>query len=292
MIFPIKQLVIGREIMGLLDKFRKKNTRTDEEAKGTRKNISTFSNEWINYFQITTGDFNYSIRYDVALDHLNDDIRKQYPHILEISVPYLKTTENGLPDLETEFVRLNEIEDSLVNVCEPINYIARITGGNVSRFIFCYDGFENESDLEALTLMIMGGLDLKAYSYKVIRNDNFVYYDEWIAPNVYEKQQMKNQQVCMQLEQFGEAFKTLRDVDFLFIFDSETYVEKTKSALVEQGFREVRCEKMEDDKFHLELVLEAVPEINYMDEWTNWILELLEDTDGYFDGWGCPVYTN
>ena len=265
-----------------------------EEVESESLNISTFSNDWFHYFQETTGDFGYSIRYDRALDNLSDEMRKQYPHILEVTVSYLNNTENGLPD-EGEFARLNDIEDNLYSdegLWDMVNYIARITGGNVSRFIFCYHSFEKKADIEMLALLVMGGLILETYSYKAIPYDELAYFDKWIAPNAYEQQHIKNLSIYLQLQEYGEAFKTKRDVDFLFVFNSDIHIEKVKNALIEQEFRKIRYEKMEDGSYHLEVALDIVPELDYMNKWTNWFLQLLENTDGFFDGWGCPVHKN
>lgn len=255
-----------------------------------KKPVELFSDNWNFYFQYTTGAFNYSVRYDLAVEKLSEAVKKDYPHMLQINIPFLNSTENGLPTSEVEFPRLDNIEDNFASASTEIRYFARVAGGNVARYLFCYNGFETEKKLQQLVNELVGNLKRNAYSYETIRNDNFATYEQYVLPNNYGKQHMLNRSLCQQLQHVGEVFLTPRDIDFLFVFRSDIHLDKVSANLTEKKFREVRREKMEDGTYHLEFILNAIPLQEYMDHITDDIVDLLENSDGTFDGWGCPVF--
>ena len=269
----------------MFNKFKKKfmGNRQDTSV----GNIRVFSTAW-NFYQKDEKDFTYSIRYDLAVGELDSLIKKQHPHTLEIKIPYLNVESDGLP-MTKEYSRINAIEDQLSSETDVIKFIAVITGGGGTRFIFCYDGFEDEPSLVQLVQMLMGNLLPDAYAYKAFLNDDFAYYDQNISSDLYNRNGIMNHNINTELEQAGEKFMTTRDINFLLKFKTETYLDEIVAVFIEQDFRLIRREKQVNDTYDLEFVLDAVPTLPYMITVTNWIVEMLADTDGYFDGWGCNV---
>jgi len=202
----------------------------------------------------------------------------------------LNATENGLPDSEIEFPRLNNIEDNFSSETKEIRFFASVAGGNVARYIFCYNGFENKTKIEHLVDDLVGNSIKETYYYQTKLNDDFSYYEAYIVPNAYEWQHMLNRNLCFGLQDAGDNFSTPRDIDFLFVFDSDVHLNKISDNLTDKEFREIRREKMENGKYDLELILNDVPTWENMNGITDYIVDLLKDTDGYFDGWGCPVH--
>jgi len=67
--------------MGLFNKFKKKSN-------VTRKPVAMFSDSWNYYFRKTTGEFDYSVRYDMGVETLSAEVKKQYPHMLQLNIPF------------------------------------------------------------------------------------------------------------------------------------------------------------------------------------------------------------
>jgi len=118
------------------------------------------------------------------------------------------------------------------------------------------------------------------------------YFTGWNCPITIldeNERRLMNQSQIAQMEKSGESFTTARDIDFFLIFGSNNHIDKTANDLVARSFREVGRGQMEDGKFCLELVLEDIPKEENINRIIDDINDLLKDTDGYFDGWGCTI---
>jgi len=92
------------------------------------------------------------------------------------------------------------------------------------------------------------------------------------------------------MREAGESFTTAREINFFLIFASEIHIDIIVNDLAKKGFHEASRGQMEDGKFYLELVLEDIPTEDVINKKIDDIIDLLKNTDGYFDGWGCSVY--
>jgi len=262
--------------------------------KNNNKNLNlvpTFSDNWNFYFQLTSGDFHYSVRYDMEVQKLSESQKQKFPHRLQLNIPFLNPTENGLPDTDIEFPRLNGIEDQFACETAEIRCVARVAGGNVARYFFYFNGFNTHAEQKKLVANLVGNLKKNAYSYDIKHNDYFDDFEKKVVPNAFEWQRMLNRDLCMQLENSGETFKEPRDIDFLLIGKSDAHFDHISEKLENAKFRTVRREKMEEETYHLELVLNNIPTVENMNILTDTLVTLLNGTDVYFDGWGCPVST-
>jgi len=253
--------------MGLFDRFKKK----DEP-----KDPLTFSELW-DFYLCKKPDLNYFIRFDMSLSDLAKDERAKYPHIIELRIPY----ERERMDL------LNVVEDAFNPGGYNVRMIGALTDDSFRHFVFCYGG--TRTDADKIVEKLMSASKNVDFYFEVFTDDNWSYYDKIIAPNAYERNWMENNHLCRNLKENGEAFEKPRAIDFYMYFASEAHVQDVADKLSEKGFAEAASYKAENGEFMLHLVLEAVPSFMYMDKLTDEIIELLNGTDGYFDGWGCPV---
>jgi hypothetical protein len=248
-------------------------------------NNLTFSEKW-EFFPCNIEDQSFSVRFDTAVEQLDEDARAQYPHMIELLIPFIEAKENGFP-AQAEMERINQIEDDFSCGAYPVRLIGILTGGHCSRFVFCCNG--TDEDIENMIQTLMGENQNIEFSHRAFLDDNFGYYENMIAPSLYDKNWIMDRQVCDNLSRDGEAFHEPRDVDFFCYFGSAQYIEKISDTLCGQGFREVIRQERDGGEYLLHLSLEGIPSLPWINEITSGILDLLEGTDGYFDGWGSPV---
>ncbi|MCL2564869.1 MAG: DUF695 domain-containing protein [Defluviitaleaceae bacterium] len=246
-----------------------------------------FSDSW-EFFPCNINNQSFSIRFDLAVGSLDDETKAKYPHILELSIYPNEVTGEGFPT-PAEFGNINKIEDSFSCGHYDMRNIGVITGGDRVRFIFCCDE-KAEKEAENMVKILLGdNANNIKYSCKIFSDDNFLYYHNTLAPNIYEQSWIMNRHVCTNLENQGDAFKILREIDFFCYFASEKHIENVAKELIKQGFKEISREKTEEGDYSLQLTLEGIPNFEWINEITANIIDLLKDTDGYFDGWGSPI---
>ena len=250
--------------------------------------IQGFSEHW-DFFRRDIDGWPVSIRYDMGVRLLAEDIRAQYPHTIEFTVPYAEPTESGFPT-KPEMERVNQIEDDFSCGTHNIRIIGVLTGGNCSRFVFCFSG--TAEDVDSIVQTLMGPHPGTNFTHKVFLDDNFSYFNSTIAPTAYEINRKMNRLVCENLANHGEIFETTREIDFFCYFATEQYVQAISEQLCSQGFREVHRGQTDQGDYGLHLVFEGIPVLDWINEITDGILNLLEGTDGHFDGWGCPTHGN
>ena len=246
-----------------------------------------FSDSW-EFFPCNINNQPFSIRFDLTVRNLDDTVKADYPHILELAIYPNEVTEEGFPT-QSEFEVINNIEDSFS--CGPydIRHIGVITGGSKVRFIFCCNAKALTEGEDMIRALLGDRLHTVKYDYKILPDDNFAYYNNTLAPNIYEQSWIMNRHVCTNLESQGEVFQALREIDFFCYFASDEHIQNVADELISQGFKEVSREKTEEGDYSLQLTFEGIPNFDWVNEVTANILDLLEDTDGYFDGWGSPI---
>jgi len=260
--------------MGLFDGSTKKKIQN--------KNLF-FSNQWQFYLR-KNGNAHHFVRFDIAVENLTEDERKQYPHIIELQIPYIST------DDQSEWKRLKKVEDNFSHGAYNVRLIGALTYGDYRYYIFCCDGTDEDVNNTVQTLM-SANKDIE-FSFEIFFNNNLDYYDKTLAPSLYEKNWMENRNICDHLEEKGETFNKPRAIDFFCYFASTQHIQDIADKLHKQGFNELNQEKSEDGEYLLHLTLEGIPSHDWINEITNGIINLMEGTDGYFDGWGCTVEKN
>jgi len=246
----------------------------------------TFSDLW-EFFPCNVNNRQYSIRFDTAVESLNEEIKASYPHTLELLVHFNEMNEQGLPT-PIERARINNIEDNLTCGTYDVRLVGVITGDGCVRFAFCY-GDEAEAEHIAQSLLGEHKHTVK-YECKAFLDNNFGYYYNTLAPNNYERNGIMNRHVCTNLEKDGELFQTPRKIDFFCYFVTEQHIESVAEELKQQGFSEFARDKTEQGDYLLHLTREGIPELAWINEVTADILDVLEGTDGSFDGWGSPIH--
>jgi len=250
--------------------------------------VTCFSDKW-EFFPCYIDNKPFSVRFDTAIEKLDDETKNKFPHILELAIKVRDVRENGLPT-HAELERINKIEDKFSIGNYDIRFIGAITGGDSVRFVFCCGSDVKDSPKSIVHDLLGSGFIKPKHDYKFLANNNFKYFYNTLAPNPYERSWIMNRHVCTNLEKGGDDFKTPREIDFFIDFKSEEFIESVAEKLTAQGFSEDSRNKAESGNYSLQLTLKGIPTHDWINGVTSDIISLLEGTDGYFDGWGCHIH--
>jgi len=246
-----------------------------------------FSDLW-EFFPCIVNEQPFSIRFDTAVGSIDNETRVNYPNTLVLSIHANETNEEGFPTA-SDMERINAIEDNFSCGAYDIRFIGVITGGQCVRFVFACSNEAQAADEAVVAALLGNNAQTTSYDYQMLANDDFKYYYTVLAPNRYEWQWIMNHKVCDNLEKEGEAFKIPREIDFFCIFTSEQHIQDVVEKLTAQGFKACGCEKTEQGEYSLSLTLVGIPAFEWINGITADILDVLEGTDGIFDGWGSPI---
>ena len=246
-----------------------------------------FSNGW-EMFPCTIDDFIHSIRFDSAVGSLDEETKLRFPHTLILSVRF-ESDDKGHPT-PSERERIYNIEDSFSCGEYDIRLIGIITGKSVARFVFCCNCNVGEDDKKILQQLLGNGYESVISDYEIRSNDNFDFYYNVVAPNIFERQWIMNRHVCMKMEEDGEVLKTPRDVDFFWYFKSDLHIQGVSEKMQKEGFAEQHSGKTEQGDYSLHMTLNGIPSHPWVNNVVANILDAIEGTDGMFDGWGSPIH--
>ena len=246
-----------------------------------------FGNHW-EFFPCQINNQSFSIRFDTAAINLDEESKARYPHTIVLQLHANEVDERGFPT-PAERERINKVEDNLTSDGCDMRLIGVITGGSCVRFVFCYNGCLEAEAKNIIQTLLGENRHIYKHEYQVLQNDNFSYFFNACAPDLYERNWIMNRNVCANLEKDGESFKTLREIDFFCNFSSENHIQSVAKKLEEQGFR-IRSQDKRDNDYSLHFVIEGIPTFTWINDIVANILDLMEDTDGYFDGWGSPIH--
>ena len=275
--------------MSIFDKFKKENV---EAEKGRiRSNVD----QW-NFFPRIINEQYHSIAFDMEVENFDDVKRMQYPHIIELMIPYKKAKENGFPT-SSEMERIYKIEDDFATGGYNIRLIGTIIGGGCHRFVFCSD----VADDDVIKTLLNRNQNIN-FSHKLFLNNNFKHYNQEVAPNACELNWVNNRRnseimsetICQQLELCGETFSKARPIDFYINFTSDAHIQNISDKLSELGFCVVDQSELENEAKSLHFTAELIPDLDSILNVTNDIINLLilEKVEGHFDGWSCAVMTD
>ncbi|QIK68829.1 DUF695 domain-containing protein [Erysipelothrix sp. HDW6C] len=229
------------------------------------------------FFPRTVNDMPQSIRVDLNSKHIIDS----HPHLIVVVAKY-EARENGFP-LNEVFAEMNAFEDALTEslLTKDVYHMGAITGNG------SIDHYFAASSLDALETYILTNFD-KAYSAKSRHNGSKACFEEFLLPDMYEKNYIYNQMVCMNMQDKGERFENPRDVDFYTYFTT-----KDQADLYAKHFDEfahtINIEPQENESILVHLIAEIVPSLPFMNGVTDSIVDLIQEYDGDFDGWGSNI---
>jgi hypothetical protein len=220
-------------------------------------NLHAFGDAW-DFYPCVIDDDQYSVRFNVGALHLDEQQRAAFPHTMALRIPFLEARENGFPTI-AEIERINNIEDALKLRDNSVRHIGVLTGKGATSFVFCGGGSPEKMEAKGRKLMARQKAE---YSIEMHPDDNFGYFDNILAPDLYDSNWMTDRQVCDNLERHGDTLTAPREIDFYIYFKNEADMDIIAAKLLEQGFAEAEREQTEDGEFGLSLTMEAIPSLS------------------------------
>ncbi len=215
-----------------------------------------------------------------------------HPVRLQFRVKMLKPRSDGLRSDE-EADQIFAIEDALVEEVRTKHegiFVARTTAFGFSEFIFYVPAARRDAAATAKGVAAR----FKPYDIEWLEEEDA----EWeryfqLYPNQYAMQTMLNRNLVRQMVEAGDRLEIPRVIDHMAFFPSREKAEAASKELVAADFQvEQPREPSGDQKlWGLEFHREDACDGESPDEFTFEILDILEQHEGEYDGWGSPVQT-
>ena len=217
------------------------------------------------------------------------------PWLLWVWVKLQSPREDGLSSGE-EAPKLYEIEDALT--AGPLarsgaELLGRITGNGRREFYFYSP---DERSLEPAALEVRQAFPDYDFASGAQSDPEWSQYRDLLYPSEVDMQGIQNRRVLDQLEKRGDVHSIPRPVDHSIRFQNAENRRAYAAAAVRLGFT-VQDElddvgNGEDWPYNLVLIRTDPVVLNHLNGVTGQLLELAEQHDADYDGWGCEVQSS
>ncbi|WP_026688786.1 DUF695 domain-containing protein [Alteribacter aurantiacus] len=242
------------------------------------------SEHWGHYFGLMDNE-PASVVLDMEVSEEVDPKEFKYAFVINISLKC--PNEDGFAT-DDEAEALNEIETAFNEFVRDRNYVfvGRITCSGERDLFFYY----NKVDKQVLFEATKRYLDPEHYKYNVYSIDEDepweIYYTS-LYPNLYQLQHMGNADVVEALEESGDPLEVARKVEHWLLFEDSRLMDKFTRRIKKEGFiiEEKSRRTDENDKYTLVISRNDKVDLDSMNEITDFLIDLLEDYNGEYDGW-------
>ena len=202
---------------------------------------------------------------------------------------FLNPEENGFPSPH-EIERNNEIEDSMESLIENLGgvYAGIITTNGGFNMIFYMKETEKiEKAIESLMRE-----DFSEYEYRLgFKEDSEAEsYFKLLYPSIYEYQSILNQRVLRQLDEQNDDHSVAREIDHYIVIPTEEMKSIIEERLKEMNYEIKESQFREDtESYHLSFSRVDSVESEMIDSITWELVELTQEHNASYDGWGCVI---
>lgn len=256
-------------------------------AKNETKSLEV-KQDWDQYF-CRIEDKPASIRLNLALGSLAP-IKDCYQQIW-FSVKLMNPDANGFTTSE-EFDTICAIEDSVLNALDRkygcVFAGAVKTDGRLDLYVYS----QLTKGVESVVGSIMqSSFPDYRYALDVKEDRDWEDYHHFLYPNSYEFQVIQNRRVIEQLEQSGDNPEIKRLVDHFVVFKDEVNLNNFIDKAVSKGFQVLNKGDLDNHefKYSVNIAREDVVVLDKVNDYVFELVELAEENNGEYDGWGCPV---
>lgn len=191
---------------------------------------------------------------------------------------------------DEERERLYNIEDIIISSLKETDFLAGVVTyqGNTTWFYYTQEApllavniekaFTNITDYEP--------------EIRIVDDPNWEIYSDYLYPNIYEHQSIKNSAVRRHCEQSGDHTDQERPIDHWLYFNTEKdmaeAIDKMKALGYEiQESRKIEPEEGDDPNEDLgyQLIITKVNTVEAIDPDTWDLIDVALDTNGQYDGW-------
>ena len=215
-----------------------------------------------------------------------------YPKRLHLQILYKNADDNGFPTRE-EGEYVYSIEDTVVEIIEQHgDMLAGVVKCDERVRIVSYA--KNELGYyDEISEMMAENFPDYAYTLAVVEDEDWELYFQALYPDRYEYQSIMNMRLIENIKSDGDSMVP-RVLEHCLLFKTEENGEAFLAKVMEDGFIKLSSENLTDNEdidkeYPYELVIGREDDFEDIDEIVWYLMDLAEEFDGDYDGWGCHI---
>ena len=215
-----------------------------------------------------------------------------YPKRLHLQILYKNADDNGFPTRE-EGEYVYPVEDAVVEIIEQHgDMLAGVVKCDERAHIFAY--VKNELGYyDEISEMMSENFPDYAYTLAVFEDKDWELYFNGLYPDRYEHQSIMNMRLIENIESHGDSMVP-RVLEHCLCFTTEENGEAFLTKVMEEGFKKLSTEDLSnnediDKEYPYELVIGREDAFENIDDIVWYLMDLAEEFDGEYSGWGCHI---
>ena len=230
------------------------------------------------------------IRVNLALRDF--EYTANYPNRLHLQILYKNANDIGFPTRE-EGEYVYSIEDAVEGIVEQHgDMLVGVVKCDERVRIFAYT--KNELGYyDEISAMMSEKFPDYAYTLAVVEEPDWELYFQALYPDRYEYQSIMNMRLIEDIKSDGDSMVP-RVLEHCLLFKIEENGEAFLAKVMEDGFIKLSSENQSDNKdidkeYTYVLVIGREDDFENIDEIVWYLMDLAEEFDGEYDGWGCHI---
>ena len=215
-----------------------------------------------------------------------------YPKRLHLQILYKNADDNGFPTRE-EGEYVYSIEDAVEEIVEQHgDMLAGVVKCDERVRIFAYTKNELGYYDEISAVMSKNFPDY-AYTLAVVDDPDWELYFQALYPDRYEYQSIMNMRLIEDIKSDGDSMVP-RVLEHCLLFKTEENGEAFLAKVMEDSFIKLSSENQTDNEdidkeYPYVLVIGREDAFENIDEIVWYLMDLAEEFDGEYSGWGCHI---
>ena len=260
-----------------------------EKRKKIRENYGEIIEDWGVYFCRWFDEQPACVRVNLALALLEFDPQEKYTKRIQLSVMLKNPDENGFPTKEEEetLYQIEDLLDSIIKEKEGILAAFLRWDKRLSVFTYVEDekGYE-----EAFAVALKEQFPDYEYKFWVDEDNEWETYYNALYPDKYNYQGILNNKLIYQIQMDGDTMVP-RVLDHCLYFKTKEKRKEFLEKVETEGFRRIdeRADEVVDEtnEYPYQIVVGREDDFHNVNRVTWYLMELAEELEGYYDGWGC-----
>ena len=215
-----------------------------------------------------------------------------YPKRLHLQILYKNANDSGFPTRE-EGEYVYSIEDAVEEIVEQHgDMLAGVVKCDERVRIFAYT--KNELGYyDEISAMMSEKFPEYAYTLAVVEEPDWELYFQALYPDRYEYQSIMNMRLIENIKSDGDSMVP-RVLEHCLLFKTEENGEAFLAKVMEDGFIKLSSEDRSnnediDKEYPYLLVIGREDAFENIDEIVWYLMDLAEEFDGEYSGWGCHI---
>lgn len=237
--------------------------------------------DWNVYFS-RIGDAPAALRINLALIEVAP--LAEYPQHVRVSMKLEQTNEHGFPTPE-ESEAVYDIEDQIDQLAGNDNIPAGIVTTNGAANWHFYSRDAEAFAQACRTLLTQND---RVCDIKISEDAEWSFYQEFLYPDRYELQAIRNEQVLRRFRQDGDRLEQPRPINHWLFFHTEADLNAAAAKVAALGYTVSDSDRIEQEEDHpsYRLQLSKNAPLTDIDNDTWELIDIAHENNGDYDGWG------